>query len=118
VAEGIALLLASENVQSKVVSEGNGAVAAIEQFSPDLVFLDIGRPDISGIEVFQRINDRWPDLPVVLMTGHYDRSALDSILKLPHIGFLQKPFGTDEFRKALKLAPSVTPGSSKRTSNE
>jgi len=103
VAEGISMLLACEGIESSVVSTGLGAFAAIERTPPELVFLDIGLPDISGVEVFQQIHDRWPHLPVVLMTGHYSPKELQSILSLPHTAFVQKPFGQDDIMKVLEL---------------
>jgi PAS domain S-box-containing protein len=103
VAEGIAMLLECEGVVSSFVSTGLGAIAAIEEAPPELVFLDIGLPDISGVEVFQQIHDRWPHLRIVLMTGHYSPTDLQSILSLPHVAFLQKPFGGDDIVKVLKL---------------
>ncbi|HYH08678.1 MAG TPA: PAS domain-containing protein [Thermoanaerobaculia bacterium] len=103
VAAGITMLLDCEQVATSGVSTGRQAIAAIEHCSPDLVFLDIGLPDVSGVDVFQQIHDRWPQLRVVLMTGHYSPTELQSILSLPHVAFLQKPFGAEEIRNVLKL---------------
>lgn len=103
VAAGIAMLLESEHVATTRVAMGAEAVAAIQRGNPDIVFLDIGLPDVSGVEVFQQIHDRWPQLRVVLMTGHYSPAELQSVLSLPHVGFLQKPFGADALRGVLKL---------------
>jgi PAS domain S-box-containing protein len=100
--EGISMLLAAEGLQSASIFEGGGAIAAIEQHAPELVLLDIGLPDISGVDVFHRIHEQWPELRVILMTGHYSRSDLGPILAMPQVGFLQKPFGVAELRTALE----------------
>jgi PAS domain S-box-containing protein len=102
VADGISMLLASEAVASHAIHRGDEAIVAIETHSPDVVLLDIGLPGISGVDVFRLIHERWPDLRVVLMTGHYGRGDLESILTLPHVRFLQKPFGTDELLEVLQ----------------
>ena len=101
VADGISMLLASEGMTTTSILEGGQTIAAIEHHTPELVLLDIGLPDLSGVEVFKQVYDRWPTLRVVLMTGHYNRSDLSAILDLPHVGFLQKPFGADELLTAI-----------------
>jgi PAS domain S-box-containing protein len=103
VAAGIIMLLDEERIAASVVNCGAQAIPAIERHSPDLVFLDIGLPDVSGVDVFQQIHDRWPHLRVILMTGHYSPTELQSILSLPHVAFLQKPFGADAIRNVLRL---------------
>jgi PAS domain S-box-containing protein len=102
VADGISMLLASEDVNTASVSEGAKAIVAITHHVPELVLLDIGLPDVSGVEVFKHIQERWPTLRVVIMTGHYDRADLASILELPHVGFLQKPFSADDLLNAIE----------------
>ena len=102
VADGISMLLASEAVASHAIQTGEEAIVAIERHAPDVVLLDIGLPGISGVEVFKLIHERWPDLRVVLMTGHYGRGDLESILTLPHVRFLQKPFGAEELLEVLQ----------------
>ncbi|HVS32305.1 MAG TPA: PAS domain-containing protein, partial [Thermoanaerobaculia bacterium] len=101
VVDGIAMLLSSEGMSTTSVFEGGKAIAAIEEHTPELVLLDIGLPDLSGVEVFGHIYERWPTLRVVLMTGHYRGSDLSEILELPHVSFLQKPFGADELLTAI-----------------
>lgn len=102
VADGISMLLSAEEIESHAILKGSEAIAAIERHTPDVVLLDIGLPDISGVEVFRLIHDRWPDLRVVLMTGHFSRGDLDAILTLPNARYLQKPFGADELLETLQ----------------
>lgn len=101
IADGIAQLLGSEGIDSVLVDRGALAVDAIEQHAPEVVLLDIGLPDMSGVDVFHAISARWPDLPVIFMTGHYSRADIGQLLKLPHVGFLQKPFEIDELLALL-----------------
>lgn len=102
VADGIAMLLATDDIATAIIFEGGQAIAAIERHTPDLVLLDIGLPDVSGIDVFVQIYDRWPNLRIVIMTGHYSESDLTSILEFPHVRFLQKPFGADDLLSAME----------------
>lgn len=90
--DGITDLLASEGIAVHSVTTGRAAVAAVEQFQPEVVVLDVGLPDISGQEVAKRLRALHPTLPIIFATGHGDREqiALDR-----HSFFLQKPFAFD-----------------------
>lgn len=102
VADGIAQLLEAEGVTCVSVNRGDQAVRAIEDYGPDVVLLDIGLPDMSGIEVLREIRLRWPQLHVIFITGHFTRTDVDALLSEPHIGFLEKPFEFDELLTLLR----------------
>jgi two-component system, LytTR family, response regulator len=80
-------------------SNGPTAVAAIDEFHPDLVFLDIRLPGCSGLEVLARISH----LPAVIFTTAHDSFAV-SAFELGALDYLLKPFGQDRFAKALARA--------------
>ena len=110
VADGLREILALEQVTTSVVYRGAEAIAAIERNDPEVVLLDIGLTDMSGVTLLEEILARWPQRRVVFMTGHYDRKELTDLLLLPHIGFLQKPFDTLKLLDALvAVGHSVSP---------
>ncbi len=96
VSAGIEILMEIERMEVKLISRGAEAVAAIEQFVPDVVVLDIGLPDISGDAVYLEIARRWPELPVIFSTGHADPSTLREHLAHPNVEFLTKPYEASE----------------------
>ena len=51
---------------------GHKAIELVEEFQPDLVLLDAQMPDMTGIEVTQKIKNRWPNVKVILMTMYGD----------------------------------------------
>src|SRR4051812_48389201 len=51
-------------------ADGESAIAAAGELAPDLVVLDVGLPDISGLEVTRRLGVAQPGLPVVLVSTH------------------------------------------------
>lgn len=89
IVDGITDLLHSEGIIAYSVDTGEAAVAAVEQFRPDVVVLDVGLPDISGQEVAKRLRALYPTLPIIFATGHADR---ERIVLDRHSFFLQKPF--------------------------
>jgi PAS domain S-box-containing protein len=101
VASGVAMLLEMEGIQVETVNRGREACDAIERFSPDVVVLDIGLPDIDGITVYADIHRRWPSLPVLFSSGHGDSAKLEDYLARPNVGFLMKPYDFEAIRQKL-----------------
>ncbi|MBW3565191.1 MAG: PAS domain S-box protein [Acidobacteria bacterium] len=93
VASGISAVLQLEGQQVEAVSTGKAAIEHIREYGvPDVVILDIGLPDISGVEVFGRLRTRHPHLPVIFSSGHGRRKELEPLLAQPEVAFLQKPY--------------------------
>jgi two-component system LytT family response regulator len=101
--ERIAGLLQSEP-DIEVVGEcpdGTKTVAAIQQLSPDLVFLDVQMPGATGFDVVQAVR---PDrMPIVVFVTAYDKYALKAF-DVHALDYLLKPFDRDRFQKALQRA--------------
>jgi len=82
-------------------ASGAEALALVRSQVLDLVFLDIGLPDASGIELISSIQQLIPDVDVVMLTALNDaRSAVES-LKSGAVDYILKPFDLLEFRKML-----------------
>lgn len=78
-------------------ADGVEAVRMIDDLSPDLVFLDVQVPELSGLEVLRRIRH---DPEVVFTTGH-DEYAL-AAFELEALDYLRKPFGRERFRASAE----------------
>ncbi|RYY94918.1 MAG: response regulator [Chitinophagaceae bacterium] len=75
---------------------GIDAVAAIDRLRPDLVFLDIKMPGLSGFQVAQQA----VHVPQIIFTTAYDRFALQAF-EADAVDYLLKPYTAERFRKAL-----------------
>lgn len=78
------------------VADGEAAVRAIDDEKPDVVFLDVELPEISGLQVLERIEHR----PRVVFTTAYDRYAVTAF-EFEAVDYLVKPFGRRRFRETL-----------------
>ena len=90
----IELTFADEDVQVMTVSDGEQAIAAVDQRTPDIVLADVGMPGRDGYEVAQHIKKtpRLAHIPVVLLTGAFepiDQARADAV---GCDGVLAKPF--------------------------
>ncbi|MBL3599458.1 MAG: nitrogen regulation protein NR(I) [gamma proteobacterium endosymbiont of Lamellibrachia anaximandri] len=83
---------------------GNGVLDALESEQPDVIVSDIRMPGIDGLELLERIQARYPSLPVIIMTAHSD---LESAVSAYHKGafeYLPKPFDVDEAVDQIRRA--------------
>jgi DNA-binding NtrC family response regulator len=74
-------------------AEGLAALAAVE---PSVVLLDLRLPDMSGMEVLERLRVDRPDLPVIMISAHGDTRAAVKAVKMGAADYLTKPFELDE----------------------
>jgi len=81
--------------------DGREALIAIEADKPDLVFLDIQMPELSGFEVLENVEPE--SLPAVIFVTAYDQYALKAF-EVHAIDYLLKPFDRERLRQALDRA--------------
>lgn len=87
--------------------DGQEAVAAINTFTPDLLFLDVQMPELNGFEVLTQI-DR-ARLPVIIFVTAYDQYALKAF-EAQAIDYLLKPFDDERFYQSLHRARAYMEG--------
>ena len=76
--------------------DGFSGLKAIQEFKPDLIFLDIQMPKINGFEMLELIEDP----PVVIFTTAFDEFAIKAF-EINAVDYLLKPFSKERFEKAI-----------------
>lgn len=97
ITDSLSYSLQREGFEVRSVTDGAGALEAIEEFEPDLIVLDLMLPDISGLEVCRRLRAH-SSTPVIMLTARGEE--IDRVLGL-EVGaddYLAKPFS---FRELL-----------------
>lgn len=84
-------------------SSGAGALRAAAEKRPDVVILDLGLPDISGIEVIAGLRG-WLTVPVIVLSARTDSGDKVEALDAGADDYVTKPFGMDEFLARLRAA--------------
>jgi len=79
-------------------SNGTMGVQLVQEQQPDLVYVDLKMPGISGIEVLEKIKEIDPTIVTVVITGYATVSSAVEAMKQGAYDFLPKPFTPDEFR--------------------
>lgn len=99
-AESVVTLFSQEHEVS-TVHEPTEAMKILGQLRPDLVLLDFGLPQISGLEFLKLLKRRMPELPVVMLTGNSQPETIIETMKAGASDFVIK--GSDEFAANLKF---------------
>lgn len=102
-AEGLKKALGREGFTVNHVSTGADAIHAVDTDTPDILTLDLGLPDLDGLEVLRQVRTKHPDLPVLLLTA---RDTLDDKVAGLDRGaddYLVKPFAMPELLARLRV---------------
>jgi two-component system, cell cycle sensor histidine kinase and response regulator CckA len=99
-------LLAERGFHVTAASDGETALALAERETKafDLLVTDVVMPGQSGIELARRLRERWPELPVLLVSGYSDDATARAGALGAGVRFLQKPFSAHTLAEAVREA--------------
>ena len=89
-------ILGDEGYRPLAVPNGREALARIGEEVPDLVILDIWMPEIDGIEILAALKRQWPELPVIMISGHGTIETAVKATKLGAYDFVEKPLSLEK----------------------
>jgi len=106
VRSGLRMLLDSEQDVQIVGEAGTAeeALRAVQELEPDVVLMDIGLPDMSGIEAATRIREIRPQVAVVALTIHEDKEYFFRMLDAGASGYVPKRAAPEELLTAIRAA--------------
>ncbi len=106
VRSGLKMLLASEADVEIVGEAGSGseAVSAAGSARPDVVLMDIGLPDMTGIEAARVIKSQFPKIAIVALTIHEDEEYFFKMLEAGASGYVPKRAAPEELLTAIRAA--------------
>jgi two-component system KDP operon response regulator KdpE len=84
-------------------ADGKTALELIAQ-KPDLVILDLGLPDVQGLELLQTLRARHEQVPIVVLSSRDDETAKVRALDLGADDYVTKPFGMEELLARMRAA--------------
>jgi two-component system KDP operon response regulator KdpE len=86
-----------------IAADGRTALQALREDHPDIVVLDLGLPDLSGIEVLRTLRG-WSTVPVVVLSARAESSEKVEALDLGADDYVTKPFGMEELLARVRAA--------------
>jgi len=104
--QAIAAILGDEGFTVREAADGAAALAEIEARPPTLVLLDIWLEgsELDGLQVLDRVMINWPELPVLVISGHGTIETAVTAIKKGAYDFLEKPFNADRLLVLIERA--------------
>ena len=99
----ISMILTANGYDTIIVNTGEEALTMISSHCPDLVILDLGLPDMDGLDILRSLRS-WSSLPVVVVSARSHERDKVAALDLGADDYLTKPFGTDELLARVRTA--------------
>lgn len=95
----IQAILAGAGFNVQVAETGAAGVEIVRRHGPDIIVVDFGLPDVTGIEVIERLRG-FSQVPVLMLTGHEDLG--DAPFAAGADDVMAKPFGPPELRRRVE----------------
>lgn len=103
IANLIATTLETQSYQYRISATGSAGLLEAASCQPDVILLDLGLPDMDGMEVIRKIRG-WSNIPIIVVTARSeDRDKVDA-LDAGADDYLTKPFSVDELLARLRVA--------------
>ena len=97
----LAKVLTEMGNEVSTASSGRQALVKIRENLPDILFLDIKMPQMSGLECLRRLSKLRRKLVVVVMTGYADIESAREAMRLGADEFISKPFDIDDLKRLV-----------------
>ncbi len=98
----ISTTLKTHEYKFLTAKDGNDAIMQASSHNPDIVLLDLGLPDIDGIEVIKKIRS-WSNMPIIVISARSEDSDKIEALDCGADDYLTKPFSVEELLARLRV---------------
>lgn len=98
--------LSKNGYEVAIAQSGQTGLSLLEEFSPDLVMTDFRLGDLDGGQILRKIKERFPEVPVLIITGYSDIKIAIDVMKQGAFDYITKPLFPDEILLTIKKALS------------
>jgi DNA-binding response OmpR family regulator/HPt (histidine-containing phosphotransfer) domain-containing protein len=82
--------------------DGREAVVILEKEVPDLMVFDLRMPNMNGMELLAHVRKKFPDIPIIFVSGYSNRADIISMLNMGAFAFLGKPLTREQFLNEVR----------------
>lgn len=102
--DSLGFLLDTAGLDARTYASASGFLSEVEGLSGDCIVTDVRMPEMSGLDLVQKLNERKVALPVIVITGHGDVPLAVQAMKAGVVDFLEKPFDDEALLSAIRAA--------------
>ena len=102
--DSLAFLLDASGLSPRTYESAVSFLDQLDTVQTGVIVTDVRMPDISGIELLQRLQEKSVQIPVIVITGHGDVPLAVEAMKLGAVDFLEKPFDEEMLLSSVKSA--------------
>lgn len=99
----VSTALGSRGYRHLEVSTGTAAIAVISSDAPDVLLLDLGLPDMDGVDIIRRVRT-WSEMPIIVLSARTDDADKIEALDSGADDYLTKPFSVNELLARVRIA--------------
>ncbi len=107
-------ILQANSYKTILSTTGENAINLTKSHCPDIILLDLGLPDMDGIDVLKEIRN-WSQIPIIIISARHEETEKVNALDCGADDYISKPFGTKELLARLRTA--LRHSNNSRTSN-
>jgi two-component system KDP operon response regulator KdpE len=96
--------LSAHGYQLREAETGKSALEQIRREAPDVLVLDLGLPDMDGLEIIRQLRNGGSTAPIIVLSSRVDEAGKVRALDLGADDYVTKPFGIEEFLARLRAA--------------
>jgi DNA-binding NtrC family response regulator len=96
------LVLEAEGFDAFSVPSANKAIKAMKNDHFDLLLIDVKMPERDGLYLMRKVKERWPGIPMVVMSGYPTPETITDGMKSGAAKFIAKPFTPEELLKIVR----------------
>ena len=85
-----------------LVPSADEALKAMKKEGYDLLLVDVKMPKHDGIYLMQKVKEKWPDVPIIVMSGYPTPDTITDGAKMGADAFIAKPFTPDELLETIR----------------
>lgn len=106
----VSSILEDEGYETIIFHDAESFWSSLNTLEPSLVMLDIWLPGIDGLQLLKRLHNRFPEIPIIMMSGHAGIETAVSTIKAGAFDFMEKPLHLevllDKVKTALRNRPN------------
>lgn len=102
IANLVTTTLAMQNYRYQTVQGGEAAIMAVASHNPEVMLLDLGLPDLDGVEVIKKVRT-WSTIPIIVISARSEETDKIEALDAGADDYLTKPFSVEELLARLRV---------------